>query len=276
MVSFHSWQERGFGGDGGPATQASLATPTDVAVDRFGNIFITDTDNHRIRRIDTNGTITTFAGTGISDKKDRNDLALEVGLFLPQRIAIDKRGNLFFTDGDFNAPRIRRITPTSKLVETVFTPENLRLTAGTESDGDPMVPEYLVVDRNDNVLFTGDQDHVFRIREDRKSLEVFAGAKKGFVGDGELATKTRFGWLRGIAVDDRGNLYIADSDKHTVRRIDAKTKIVTTVAGNGGSEMGTVARVRFRCEVCEIGRWLVPETDTNRTKGLLPLHLSGL
>ena len=89
----------GFSGDGGPSAEGRLHGPTGVAVDAVGNLYIADRGNHRIRRVDKKlGTITTIAGNGESDCTGREGQALETAL-CPDRIAVDGKGNVYFTDG---------------------------------------------------------------------------------------------------------------------------------------------------------------------------------
>src|SRR2546423_282466 len=99
----------GYLGDGGPATAASLQYPTGVALDHDGNVFIADAANHRIRRIDPDGTITTVAGTGVAGFAGDGGPATEAKLHKPTGVAVSRKGELFIAD-EYNH-RIRRVGP---------------------------------------------------------------------------------------------------------------------------------------------------------------------
>ena len=88
----------GFSGDGGPATKAGLGIPPDVAVDGAGNLYIVDRNNNRIRKVDTSGTISTFAGNGTQDSSGDGGPALNAAIFLPIAIAVDGAGNVYIAD----------------------------------------------------------------------------------------------------------------------------------------------------------------------------------
>jgi sugar lactone lactonase YvrE len=174
----------GFGGDGGSPTSAALNNPTRVVADRTGNLYILDTENNRVRKAATDGTITTIAGNGAygfgGDGGPATGASMEVRgnpTLFPGGIAVDTAGNVYFSD--FYNNRVRKISP-SGIITTV---------AGNGS--------------------------------------------AGFAGDGGLATSASLQLPQGVAIDTAGNLYIADTYNHRVRKIDA-SGIITTVAGNGG------------------------------------------
>src|SRR5689334_57060 len=102
--------------------------------------------------------------------------------FFPK--AIDRAGNVFFTDGDFDAPRVRRIDAKTGMLETFLTPSDLRPPTTIDSDREPVTPASMIFDAKGNLVFTGEDDYVFEIRAGTKSMEVLAGARRGFKGDG--------------------------------------------------------------------------------------------
>ncbi|MBI5583783.1 MAG: SMP-30/gluconolactonase/LRE family protein, partial [Deltaproteobacteria bacterium] len=169
-------RQKGFSGDGGPATAASFNWPEDLTLDGFGNIYITDTSNNRIRKIDPNGIITTVAGNGQRQFTGDGGPAVQAALAGPRGVKVDPKGNLYIADTDNN--RIRK------------------------------------VDRS-GIITT-----------------VAGNGLSGFAGDGGPATQARLSWPRSLALDQEGNLYLADTDNYRIRKVDV-SGIISTIAGNG-------------------------------------------
>ena len=124
-------------GDNGPAVGARLYYPNDVAVDGSGNLYIADTDNHRIRRVDLSGTITTVAGTGESGFSGDDGPAVRARLYYPRGVAVDADGNLFVADSWNN--RVRRVDPSGTITTVAGTGES-----GFSGDGGPAALAQLV------------------------------------------------------------------------------------------------------------------------------------
>jgi sugar lactone lactonase YvrE len=174
------FREGGYGGDGGPATDALLQEPASVAVDGYGDVYITDTSNHRIRRVDAvSGLIETIAGTGEHGYYGDNGPATDAHLWSPHGLWIDGGGDLYFSDSDNNV--VRRIRYSDRTITTV---------AGIATNG-------------------------------------------SYAGDGGQATDSRLNHPEGLCVDNDGNLFIADRYNHRIRRVDGKSGIISTVAGDG-------------------------------------------
>jgi sugar lactone lactonase YvrE len=224
-------------GDGGAATEATLSTPSAVAVDSAGNLYIADSRNSRIRRVDgTTGVVTTVAGTGITSFGGDGGPAAAAALNFPTGVAVDRSGNVFIAD-TFNR-RIRRVDAASQIITTY---------AGTGSgtfsgDGGPATaaglsfPNAVAVDASGN-LYISDRDG-FRIRKvdpATRTITTVAGTSFGFDGDGGPATAAKIWGPSGVAVDEAGNIYIADTTNNRVRKIAAATQIITTVAGSGAN-----------------------------------------
>ncbi|MCI5157889.1 MAG: hypothetical protein D3906_05505, partial [Candidatus Electrothrix sp. AUS1_2] len=225
-------------GDNGPATEATLRYPEGVAVDQEGNIFIADTEYHRIRKVDANGIITTVAGTGsavgtIGD----NGLATEAALYSPRGVAVDQEGNIFIAD-TWNQ-RIRKVD-TNGIITTV---------AGTGSaagggyyindDNRPATeaklacPYDVAVDNAGNLFIADTYLHrVRRVSADGIITTVAGGNGLGSLGDYGLAVKASLYYPQQITLDQAGNLFIADTNHHRIRKVDTNG-IITTVAGNG-------------------------------------------
>ena len=177
-VTFAGNRQKGFSGDGGLALSASLDRPASLALDSGENLFVADTHNHRIRRINLRSrVITTVAGNGTKIPSGDGGPAVRAGIGDILDIAADAQGDVYFIEGI--AYTVRRVDARTGLIS------------------------------------------------------VFAGtAFEGYSGDGGPASKAKIDPC-GIALDHAGNLYLADKVHNRIRRIDARTGIITTVAGNG-------------------------------------------
>ena len=220
----------GYGGDGdgGLATLARLMSPSGVAVDASGNIYIADTFNNCIRLVTrSTGIITTVAGNG-------GGLATSAKLSLPSDVTVDTSGNLYIAD-TYNH-RIQLVTKSTGIITTVAG----NGTRGYGRDGGPATlsrldhPRGVAVDASGNI-YIADTGNT-RIRIVTKSTGIISTlAGNGYYGgdgDGGLATSASL-YPFGISVDASGNLYIADTYNHRIRLITKSTGIITTVAGNG-------------------------------------------
>ena len=227
---------QGFGGDGGPAASALLDSPEAVAVDGAGNLFIADSHNHRIRRVDAaSGGITTLAGTGQVGASANGTLAKNAQMDRPTAVAFDTAGNLFFADSGTHL--VRRIDHATSILTTVAG----NGVQGFSGDGGPALaaaidtPSGLAVDGTGN-LYLADT-HNQRVRRVDAATGVITSVagtgQPGFSGDGGAAGMAALRLPRGLALDAAGNLYLADASNHRVRRIDAATGQITTVAGDG-------------------------------------------
>ncbi len=226
---------RGFSGDNGPAVQAQLNFPDGMVLDGAGNLYIADSDNHRIRRVDVSGTITTVVGTGVVDGGGDNGPAVEAQLDRPTGMAVDGVGSLYIAD-TFNH-RIRQVDAGGTITTIAGTGEP----SFGGGDGGPAPraplngPSSVAVDRAGNLYITDTNNHCIR-RVDAATgiITTIAGTSGRFGddgGDGGPAVKAKLNWPTGVAVDGAGNLYIADTGNHRIRRVDAATGIITTVAG---------------------------------------------
>lgn len=229
--------EKGFGGDGGPATSASMSDPYYLTADTAGNVYVTDTNNDRIRRIDVRtGVITTVAGSGVRGFSGDGGLATRAEFYRPHVVEIDPDGNLVIGDS-FNQ-RIRRVDAKTGIVRTIAGNGEL----GSSGDGGPATEASfsyfgdIVFDPSGVLLVSGlHSNRVRRIDLRTGIIHALAGAggEESFGGDGGPALGAKFNRIGGLAVDEIGNLYIADSRNNRVRRVDARTGIVTTIAGIG-------------------------------------------
>ncbi len=225
----------GSSGDNGPAISAELYTPSGVSLDSFGNVYIADTQNNRIRKVDTSGTITTVAGGGCCGSGYGGDggpatLAL---LYGPSSVAVDASGNIYIADM-WN--QVVRKVADGNITTFAGTP----LRGGYSGDGGPAVnallllPQAVSVDLAGNV-FVADQNHVIRrIDASTGNISRFAGnGQSGYAGDGGPATQAPFCQILGLAVDSSDNVFIVDSCNQRVREVSSATGNITSIAGNG-------------------------------------------
>ena len=225
---------QGFSGDGGPAISASLYFPWGVALDSNGNVYIGDTLNQRIRKVDAGGIITTFAGSGLTNFSGDGGLATSAGLDYPYAVALDQAGNLYVADSNNN--RVRKVTGAGTISTFAGTG-----TAGYSGDGGPATqaeldsPEGVAVDSAGNVYIADQNNQSVRRVAANGTITTYAGNGTGQVGhsgDGGPAIQATLNFPQGLAVDAGGNLYIADRQNNRVRRV-APSGVITTVAGNG-------------------------------------------
>jgi sugar lactone lactonase YvrE len=221
--------EAGFSGDGGPATKAQLDVPFAVAADREGNLYITDENNYRIRKVDEEGIITTFAGTGEGGYSGDGSPATSAQLRDPGGIAFDARGNLYVAD----YTSVRKIDPSGTITTVAGTGE-----LGFSGDGGPATEAKLTaydvaLDHKGNIYICDlENQRIRKVDRDGIIHTVAGSGKKGYSGDGGPATKAALKDPWGVALDREKNVYIADHHNRVVRKVDPKGTI-TTVAGTG-------------------------------------------
>ena len=223
----------------GPATSATLNEPTGVVVDGLGNLLIADRLNHRIRIVGSDGTISTFAGTGLLPFAGDGGPATEATLNQPADICIDPSGRVLIAEW-FNL-QVRRVDA-SGLLTTV---------AGSLGDGGPItharlrLPRNTVVDDAGNTYISDSGNARVRMVEPEANVVVTIAGNgiRGFSGDGGPATEASLSRFQGIALDSDGNLYIADTNNNRVRKVDGDTGIISTVVGSG--ETGALAGAFF-------------------------------
>jgi DNA-binding CsgD family transcriptional regulator/sugar lactone lactonase YvrE len=223
ITTFAGTGTAGDAGDGGPAAKAQLNMPQGLAVDSAGNVYIADTLNNRVRRVDAEGTITTVAGAG------------EIKLNLPTGLAIGFSDTLFIADTGNNV--IRQLGPEGTMHTVAGTGEaGYRGEAGRALDAVLHAPGGLAFDGEGN-LYVADtlNQRVRRIDVNDQIVTVAGTGASGYLGDGRpaiyaklnLATNPLEGIGQGLAVDSRGDVFIADALNRRVRRLDVKGMIST-------------------------------------------------
>ncbi len=228
--------QKGYTGDGGPALQATFNLPHEIRFDRSGNFYIADMVNSAIRKVDTKtGVITTFAGTGKPGYSGDGGPANAAQLKQPHSIQFDPAGDLFICDIGNHV--IRKVDVKTGIISTVAgigkagpTPDGAPI-AGTPLNG----PRSMDFDAQGNLwLVTREGNQVFKFDVRAGKIHHIAGnGKKGFTGHGGPAKDATLSGPKGIAVAPNGNVYLADTESHSVRMIDVKKGTLELIAGTG-------------------------------------------
>jgi uncharacterized protein (TIGR03437 family) len=220
---------RGYFGDGGPATAARIslggslwgADGIGVAVDAAGNLYIADWRNHRIRKVSSDGIITTVAGNGTSGASGDGGPAASAQLSYPVSVAVDASGNLFISDSGNS--RIRKVSPAGIITSVA----GVRYPAG------------LAVDSSGNLyIASSGYDRIFKLFASGGGSTFAGTGDTGFSGDGGPAASAMLNWPVGVAVDASGNVYIADSLNNRIRRVSPDGIITTIANGNAAYNSG--------------------------------------
>jgi sugar lactone lactonase YvrE len=224
-----------FSGEGVPATEATFSCPHAAAVAANGDLFIADSANHVIRRVDhATHIITTVVGQG-GHSGDAGDggPARQARITGPKGIIFDRNWNLVIADSG-NA-KIRRVDVHTGIITTIAGTG----TSGESGDGGPATqaklnePRTMALAADGSILFTEPRVNRIRRISPDGTISTFAGTgKAGFSGDGGPATRAELNFNRGVGVDGAGTVWIADSLNQRIRKVDAGG-IITTVAGNG-------------------------------------------
>jgi streptogramin lyase len=227
---------KGYSGDGGPALAASLNQPYEILFDKGGNMFFVEMQNHVVRRVDKKTKIiTTVAGTGKAGFSGDGGPANKAELSQPHSIALDPQGRLLICD--IANRRIRRVDLKSGIIETFAgTGERKNPADGAALEGAPFNgPRAIAVNaKGDLIVVLREGNAIYHIDAATKTIHLFAGTgEKGNTGDGGPAKLAKLNGPKGISAAPDGTFYIADTENHTIRRIDPKSGIITTVAGTG-------------------------------------------
>lgn len=227
---------KAFGGDNILATSSQFNQPTGICSDKFGNIYIADFNNHRIRKVDKNsGIITTVAGNGTNGYKGDSGLAINSQLSLPNSVSIDTALNLFITDAGNNC--IRKVNLISGII-TTFAGNG---TAGFSGDGGNAslaqlnYPCGVFVNKNNDIYLADTRNNRIRkIDGISYTITTIAGnGNNGFSGDGNNALVAETNRPINVIADSLGNFYFSDFNNSRVRMVKKSTNIISTIAGTG-------------------------------------------
>jgi DNA-binding beta-propeller fold protein YncE len=229
--------QRGYSGDGGPAIQASLNMPHELRFDSKGDIYIAERDNHVIRKVDMKtGLISTVVGTGVAGFSGDLGPGSKAQLNQPHSIYFDRDGTLLICDIGNN--RIRRWNREDGMIETYAGTGATTATPDYSPVRDTPLraPRTLAMAPNGDLFIAlREGNAIYKVDARTQTLQHIAGTgEQGYAGDGGPALKAKLSGPKGLAYSAESNtLYLADTESHTIRMIDLKTKTISTVLGNG-------------------------------------------
>ena len=275
---------RGYSGDGGVATAASLDEPYEVRFDQSGNMFFVEMKNHVVRRVDAKtGVISTIAGIGESGFSGDGGPATHAKLHRPHSIALDERGYLYICD--IGNHRVRRVNLKTGIIDTFAgtgerekTPDGAAV-SGTSLNG----PRALDYRDGDLFLALREGNAVYRIDLKAETLHHLAGTgKKGYAGDGGPAKAALLSGPKGVSVANNGDIYLADTESHTIRVVRKATGHIETIAGTGKPGSGPDGHA-LKCSlnrphgvfVDKAGRVFVGDSSSNRVRVIVPRKQNG-
>jgi streptogramin lyase len=227
---------RGHSGDGGPATRAELNEPYEVRFDPAGNIVFVEMRGHVVRKVDARtGVISTIAGTGKAGFSGDGGAAARAQLNQPHSIQFDRDGHLYVCD--IGNHRVRRVDAKTGVISTFAgtggkgpTPD------GSKFDSAPLNgPRAIDFDNDGNLwLALREGNAVYRLDLKAGTIHHVGGTgKKGFTGNGGPARKATLSGPKGVSIGPDGNVYLADTESHSIRVIDLKKGTLELVAGTG-------------------------------------------
>jgi streptogramin lyase len=253
MTTVAGTGQRGYTGDGGPATEATIAAPHELLFDKNGDLYFAERDNHVIRKVNMKtGVISTVAGTGKAGFSGDGGLGTMAVLNQPHSIFLDRDGTMLICD--IGNHRIRRLHLDTGIIEAwAGTGETKATPDGSAVAGTPVTGPrtFIVSPGGDLYLALREGNAILRIDAATKTYKRVAGTGQlGFTGDGGPALNATFGGSatgnaarlagpKGLAYGPGDSLYIADTESHAIRKVDLKTGIITTVLGTGKLGDGT-------------------------------------
>jgi uncharacterized protein (TIGR03437 family) len=236
LVTIAGTGQRGTTGDGGPAASALLSRPIRIDFDSAGNLYLTDSDNHTIRKVTPQGVISTIAGKpGQGGFSGDGAAATGASLNFPIGVAVDASGDVYICDNDNN--RIRKITAATGVITTVAG----NGAQGSGGDGGPATsaqfnePQNVEVDASGNIYISdAGNNRIRKVNASDGVITTVAGiGTPGFSGDGGPATAAQLNAPFNVSVDKDDNLIICDSGNNRIRKVTAATGVISTIAGRG-------------------------------------------
>ena len=227
---------KGYSGDGGPAVDAALNEPYEVRFDRAGNMFFVEMQNHVVRRVDAKThVISTVAGSGTAGFSGDGGPAIKAQFRQPHSIAFDRISRLLVCD--IGNHRVRRIDLKNGTIDTVAgNGKRARFADGVKAISAPLNgPRAIAIARNGDLLIAlREGNAIYRIDGRSEKIYRLAGSgETGYAGDNGPALDAKLAGPKGITISRQGDIYLADTENHVIRRIDVKSGVITTVAGTG-------------------------------------------
>ena len=274
------------GGDDGPATAEYLNFPVEGMVfDNAGNMYFAESGNGSIREINTSGIISTFAGRHLPAFGGDNGPATAAYLKYPSDIAFDSYGNMFIADaGNY---LIRMVNTAGIITSIAGIPDSL----GYSGNGGPATAAKLgnvsgiTFDHSGNLLIAeGWPNNDIRKISPAGIISMVAGDTSAAYGDGMQATASKLGAVSDVTVDSAGNIYFPESDSSVIRRIDAVTGILTTVAGtkksgfsgDGGNPLSAMLNAPSSITIDAHGRMYIADQQNKRIRRIQIVHNEGI
>ena len=272
--------KRGYSGDGGPALQAELNEPYEIRFDKSGNIFFVEMKNHLVRRVDAKTRIiSTIAGTGKPGFAGDGGPAVQAQFTQPHSIQFDAHGDLFICD--IGNHRLRKIEMRTGMISTFAgtggkgpTPDGAKI-EGTPLNG----PRAVDFDQEGNLwLALREGNAVYKMDLKSGTVHHAAGTgKKGFTGNGGPARQATLSGPKGLSVGPDGNVYLADTESHSIRGIDVRTGKLELIAGTGERGDGPDGDP-FACKmarphgvfVAADGRVFIGDSEAHRVRVIRP------
>ena len=234
----------GPGSNDGTGSAAQFDTPTSVAVDGSGNVYVADTDNQTIRKVTPAGVVTTLAGQpGSFGSSDGTGSAAQFSF--PCGVAVDSSGNVYVAD-QYNYS-IRKVTPSGVVSTLAGNPAIQGSSDGTGSAARFDQPFGVAVDSSGNVYVADSANHTIRKVTPAGGVTTLAGLAGNAGSSNGTGSTARFYSPTGVAVDGSSNVYVADTNNHTIRKVTPAGGVTTLagLAGNAGSSNGTGSAARF-------------------------------
>jgi hypothetical protein len=276
---------KGYSGDGGPSTKATFNEPYSVVVDKDDNLYISDRLNAVVRKVNgKTGVVSTIAGTGKKGYAGDGGRGVDAQLREPNDAVLDGKGGLLIADvADW---RIRRLDLKTGLITTFAgvgkTPvkQKTKIDRAATGDGGPAAKATIVgaravcIDGKGNAYICEREGSAVRKVDSQGIITTIAGTGEwGYSGDGGDAKQAVFAGPKGIRCDAAGNIYVVDCENHSIRRIDAKTNVVTTVAGGRKGTGGDGGRATeagmdrpHGCIIDALGNLYIADTNNHRVR----------
>ena len=275
IVTIAGTGAEGYSGDGGPATAAAFNQPYSIQVDANGDVYVVDRLNYVIRKIDAaTGIVSTVAGTGESGYGGDDGPGIRAQFREPNDCALDGRGGLLVAD--VRDQRIRRLDLASGVI-TTFAGNGEKERTG---DGRPareasfLGARAVCTDRLGNTYICEREGNGVRMIDANGIMATLAGTgEPGYTGDGGLAIEATWGAPKAARCDHQNNLLVVDTENHAIRRIDAASRIVTTIAGgrlggegDGGPATAAALDRPHGCEVDAAGNIYIADSNNHRVR----------